>query len=158
MNMINKLIIDKTNTTPEVILDPENKIYKISGESRPSDVREFYDQIISWLSDFHWELTNSKDLNEPINFSFHLEYFNSSSSKMILDISKILSSLKLNGFNVTINWCYDNEDIDMLDAGKEIKRGFFDFNLTLEQLGDFVDREGLDFFRREKEGQRSEAD
>jgi len=120
MNMVSKLIIDKTNTTPEVILDPENKIYNISGESRPSDVREFYDRIISWLIDFRWELTNSKNLKEPINFSFYLEYFNSSSSKMILDICKILSSLKLNGFNVTINWCYENDDVDMLDAGKEI--------------------------------------
>jgi hypothetical protein len=120
MNMISKLIIDKTNTTPEVILDPEKRIYKISGESRPSDVREFYDRIISWLIDFRQEFTNSKDVKEPINFSFHLEYFNSSSAKMILDICKILSVLKLNGFNVTLNWCYDKEDIDMLDAGKEI--------------------------------------
>ena len=120
MDMISKLIIDKTNTSPEVILDPENKIYKITGESRPSDVREFYDRIISWLIDFRWEFTNSKDPKEPINFSFHLDYFNTSSAKMILDICKILSSLKLSGFNVTINWCYDKEDIDMLDVGKEI--------------------------------------
>jgi hypothetical protein len=120
MNMISKLIIDKTSTTPEVILDPENKIFKISGESRPSDVREFYDRIMSWLIDFRWEFTNSKDLKEPVNFSFHLEYFNSSSAKMILDICKILASLKLNGFNVTINWYYDKEDIDMLEVGKEI--------------------------------------
>lgn len=118
--MISKLIIDKTNTTPEVVLDPEKKIYKISGESRPSDVREFYDQIISWLIDFRWEFTNAKDYTEPLNFSFHLAYFNSSSAKLILDICKILSSLKLNGFNVTISWCYDPDDTDMLEVGKEI--------------------------------------
>jgi hypothetical protein len=103
-----------------VVLDPEKKIYEISGESRPSDVREFYDQIITWLIDFRWEFTNSKDFKEPINFSFHLAYFNSSSAKLILDICKILASLKLNGFNVTINWCYDPDDVDMLEVGKEI--------------------------------------
>jgi len=118
--MISKLIIDKTNTTPQVVLDPEKKIYSISGESRPSDVREFYDQVISWLIDFRWEFTNSKDFKEPINFSFHLAYFNSSSAKLILDICKILASLKLNGFNVTINWFYDPDDVDMLEVGKEI--------------------------------------
>jgi hypothetical protein len=118
--MMNKLLINKTNTTPEVILDPEKKIYKISGESRPSDVREFYDKIISWLIDFRQDLTKSNDHEEPVDFSFNLEYFNSSSSKMVLDICKILSDLKLNGFNVTIKWCYDQEDIDMLDAGKEL--------------------------------------
>jgi hypothetical protein len=118
--MISKLIINKTNTTPEVILDPEKKIYKISGESRPSDVREFYDQIISWLIDFRQDLTKSNDYKEPVDFSFRLEYFNSSSAKLVLDICKILASLKLNGFNVTISWCCDHEDIDMLEVGKEL--------------------------------------
>ena len=47
-----KLIIDQTSCSPKVILDPEKKIYHISGESRPPDVREFYDQILSWLDDF----------------------------------------------------------------------------------------------------------
>jgi hypothetical protein len=120
--MIARLTIDKTNTTPEVILDPEKKIYKISGESRPSDVREFYDKIITWLIDFRQEFTKANDLKEPVNFFFNLEYFNSSSAKLILDICKILSSLKLNGFNVTINWCYDPEDVDMLEVGKELSK------------------------------------
>lgn len=118
--MISKLIIDKTNTTPEVVLDPEKKIFMISGESRPSDVREFYDRIISWLIDFRQEFTNSNDRKDPVNFGFNLEYFNSSSAKLIIDICKIVSSLKLNGFNVTINWYHDKEDVDMLEVGKEI--------------------------------------
>jgi hypothetical protein len=120
MYMISKLIIEKTNTTPGVVLDPEKKIYKISGESRPSDVREFYDRIISWLIDFRHELTKSNDHNEPVNFVFNLEYFNSSSAKLIIDICKIVSSLKLNGFNVTITWYHDKEDTDMLEVGREI--------------------------------------
>lgn len=118
--MISKLIIDKTNTTPEVVLDPEKRIFKITGESRPSDVREFYDQIILWLIDFRQEFTKASDLKDPIDFSFNLEYFNSSSAKLILDICKVLASLKLGGYNVTINWCYDKEDIDMLEVGKEL--------------------------------------
>jgi len=118
--MISKLIIEKTNTTPEVVLDPEKSIYKITGESRPSDVREFYDQIITWLIDFRQEFTKATDLKDPINFNFNLEYFNSSSAKLILDICKILASLKVSGYNVTINWCYDKEDVDMLEVGKEL--------------------------------------
>ncbi len=120
--MIDKLLINRTTTTPEVVLDPVEKIYQMSGESRPSDVREFYDQIISWLIDFRQDLTKSNNLKDPVNFSFNLEYFNSSSAKLILDICKILSGLKLNGFNVTINWVYDKEDEDMLDVGKELSK------------------------------------
>jgi len=118
--MVSKLIISKTDTTPEVVLDPEKKIFFISGESRPSDVREFYSQIISWLIDFRQEFTQSNDRQDPLIFSLNLEYFNSSSAKLILDICKIVSSLKLNGFNVTINWYFDKEDVDMLEVGKEI--------------------------------------
>lgn len=117
-----KLVIDKTNTTPLVILDPETRIYKISGESRPSDVREFYDQVILWLDDFTMYLINSKDIENPVIFIFNLVYFNSSSAKLILDICKSLASLRLKGFNVTVNWHYEEEDLDMLEVGKEMSR------------------------------------
>jgi len=117
-----KLVIDRTDTTPLVILDPETKVYKISGESRPSDVREFYDQVILWLDDFTMYLINSKDIENPVIFSFNLVYFNSSSAKLILDICKSLASLRLKGFNVTVNWHYEEEDLDMLEVGKEMSR------------------------------------
>jgi len=117
-----KLVIDRTDTTPMVILDPETKVYKISGESRPSDVREFYDQVILWLDDFTMYLINSKDIENPVIFSFNLVYFNSSSAKLILDICKSLASLRLKGFNVTVNWHYEEEDLDMLEVGKEMSR------------------------------------
>jgi hypothetical protein len=48
-HIMRKLIIDQTPNSPKVILDPEKKIYEISGESRPPDVREFYDQILNWM-------------------------------------------------------------------------------------------------------------
>jgi hypothetical protein len=117
-----KLIIDKTNTTPLVVLDPETKIYQISGESRPSDVREFYDEIILWFDDFTMYLINSKNIEDPVIFNFNLVYFNSSSAKLILDICKCLASLQLKGFNVTVNWHYEEEDLDMLEVGKEMSR------------------------------------
>ena len=61
-----KLVIEQTSNSPKVILDPENKIYEISGESRPPDVREFYDQILNWMDDFSLQLVKANDKNEPI--------------------------------------------------------------------------------------------
>jgi hypothetical protein len=117
-----KLIIEKTESTPLIILDPVEKIYEISGQSRPSDVREFYDQIISWLNDFIIYLKDTNEYKDPVVFTFNLDYFNSSSSKLIVDICKILAGMKTRGYNVTVKWHYEEGDVDMLDVGKEISQ------------------------------------
>ena len=117
-----KLIIDKTSGTPKVILDPENKIYQISGESRPPDVRDFYNQILSWLEDFSSYLIKSDDQKDPVIFNFNFEYFNSSSGKLILDICKVLAGLRTKGFNMVVKWHYEKEDVDMLETGEELSK------------------------------------
>jgi hypothetical protein len=126
-----KLIIDQTSNSPKVILDPENRIYEISGESRPPDVREFYDQIINWMDDFSLQLVKADAKTEPVIFTFNFEYFNSSSGKLILDICKVLARLNARGMNVTVNWLYEKDDVDMLAVGQEISRIVkFDFCYT----------------------------
>jgi hypothetical protein len=120
--IMRKLIIGRKTSSPEVILDPEKQIYLISGESRPPDVREFYGQIVTWLEDFGSSLFNSNDIKDPIVFNFNFEYFNSSSGKLILDICKILAGFHLKGANIIVNWHFEKDDYDMLEAGKEISR------------------------------------
>jgi hypothetical protein len=117
-----KLVIEKTSSSPQVIFDPEKKIYMISGESRPPDVRAFYDQILSWLQEFSLFLVSSGHNEEPVVFKFDFEYFNSSSGKLILDICKVLAGLRLKGFNIIVRWVHEKEDGDMLEAGKEISK------------------------------------
>lgn len=121
-HIMRKLIIEKTSSSPQVILDPERKIYMISGESRPPDVRAFYDQILSWLQEFSSFLFNSEYEGEAVVFNFNLEYFNSSSGKLILDICKVLAGLRLKGINIIVKWVHEKEDGDMLEAGKEISK------------------------------------
>jgi hypothetical protein len=108
--IMRKLIIDQTSCSPKVILDPEKRIYHISGESRPPDVREFYDQVLSWLDDFSVYSVKSHDPDEPTAFNFNFEYFNSSSGKLILDICKTLARLRSQGINITINWHFEKDD------------------------------------------------
>jgi hypothetical protein len=120
--VMRKLIIEPRSNSPKVLLDPEKKIYLISGESRPPDVREFYEPVISWLGEFGSAILKSPDRREPVFFNFNFEYFNSSSGKLILDISKILAELHSKGVNITINWHSEKDDYDMLEAGKEISR------------------------------------
>lgn len=48
-----------------------------------------------------------------------MTYFNTASSKIILDILMRLETLHENGKNITIEWHYEEDDEDMQEAGEE---------------------------------------
>ncbi len=106
MNVIN---LEGTEDTPKIILDRNNGIFEISGRSLPEDSAEFYHPILEWLQEY---ATNP---NPETVFIFKLEYFNTASSKLILDILSRLESIS----NTTILWYYHEDDEDMEEAGNE---------------------------------------
>jgi hypothetical protein len=120
--IMRKLKIEAKSNSPAVILDPEKNIYMISGESRPPDVRGFYEPILLWLEEFSTVLVRLQEKEEPVTFNFNFEYFNSSSGKLLLDICKSLVRLSMNGIKVIINWHFEKDDYDMLEAGREMSR------------------------------------
>ncbi len=105
--------IKGTDDTPSVILDKENEIFEISGRSLPEDVTSFYEPILNWLDEYA-ENPNSKTV-----FSFKLVYFNTASSKLLLDILMKLEEMYENGNEVLIKWYYPEDDEDMEEAGEE---------------------------------------
>lgn len=120
------LILEPTENTPKIVLDHTKDQYEISGESRPEDVRKFYDPVLDWLEKFnaylYWVGENNSE-KKNIVFHFRFEYFNSSSAKYIMDIMTQLAEIQENCKNASINisWNYDEPDEDMLEAGEEFK-------------------------------------
>jgi hypothetical protein len=51
--------------------------------------------------------------------NIRLEYFNTSSSKCILDVFKRLEAIHRSKHDVEINWFYEEDDEDMLEAGED---------------------------------------
>ena len=49
-----------------------------------------------------------------------MNYFNSSSAKFLLDVIVEVHKYHLEGFNVKINWYYDEGDDDMLETGEDL--------------------------------------
>jgi hypothetical protein len=111
-----KLTIEPTLNSPGVVLDPGEKLFEFSGESRPENVRNFYMPILEWLEQFAAGDTG------PCTFKFNLEYFNSTSAKYILDIFKILHSIQESGADVGVKWHYEEDDEDMYEVGLEMSR------------------------------------
>ncbi|MDX2196071.1 MAG: DUF1987 domain-containing protein [Cytophagales bacterium] len=103
--------LEGTEDTPKIILDATNSIFEISGRSLPEDVSQFYKPILEWLDAF--------SPTGKVVFTFKLDYFNTASSKLILDILNRLEKLKLKGANILIQWCHGEDDEDMKEAGEE---------------------------------------
>jgi hypothetical protein len=120
--IMRKLIIDKTSNSPKVILDPDKNRFEISGESRPPDVTVFYDEILRWVDDYAIHLSKSDESRDPVEFNLDFEYFNSSSAKYILDFCKQIGTVRSKGKNITVKWHYEDDDMDMLEVGREMSR------------------------------------
>ncbi len=105
--------IKGTDDTPNVILDAAENYMEISGRSLPEDVSSFYGPILAWLDEY------AKNPNPKTIFNFKLVYFNTASSKLILDVLMKLEEIHRNGHEVVVRWHYPEDDEDMQEAGNE---------------------------------------
>ena len=110
---MNPIIINETEDTPGIKLNATNGIFEITGRSLPEDVVKFYKPILDWLDEY------TQSPNKQTVFSFKFTYFNTASSKIILDILTKLEKMHDDGENVSIKWYFPSEDEDMKDAGSE---------------------------------------
>lgn len=109
--MLTKIYIEETELTPLICLDAENNVMKIIGISIPEDATGFYMPVLDWLKCYQ------KSPNTSSNFVFFLDYYNTSSSKIILEIIKSINKIK----NHTIEWRYYSDDEDMKEVAQDIK-------------------------------------
>lgn len=110
---MDSLIIKEMDDSPQVSFSHQNGKLEISGKSLPEDVSAFYRPIIDWLNNYAQKPQPETEL------TFKLTYFNTASSKLILDILTVLEKMKEDGKNVLVNWYYPEYDEDMRDAGVE---------------------------------------
>ncbi len=120
--IMRKLSFERTASSPKVMLDPDNSVFEISGESRPSDVAAFYNEILSWFDDYSLSLLKSHQAGAPPVFNLDFEYFNSSSAKYILDFCKLMAAVRSKGRDITVKWHYEPDDMDMLETGREMSK------------------------------------
>lgn len=107
------LKIEATDETPKVILDPAAGVFEFSGKSLPENVTAFYGPVMQWIDNY------GKVANAASTFDFKLVYFNTASSKMILDILFKLQDLVDKGANISVRWHFQDGDDDMKEAGEE---------------------------------------
>ncbi len=107
------LTIEGTPKTPTVKFDASQGSVEIKGRSIPENSIEFYKPLVDWLEEY------SKGPASLTKVNIQLEYFNTSSSKCILDVFKKLEAIYKAKNEVIINWYYEEDDEDMLEAGED---------------------------------------
>lgn len=110
------LIIEASKYTPEINFDCQKHILVIKGSSYPENVMTFYDPIFSWLKDYLAQVSD-----ETVSVTVDLVYFNSSSSKTLMNFFDLLDDAAGDGKNIIINWIYESDDEDALEFGEDFE-------------------------------------
>ena len=112
MNKIPPLIIDKSTKTPQVIFDPANNFFEISGRSLPENVVKTYEPVLQWIDQ------NVGKLKNGVVFNFRVDYLNSASAKMVSLILTKLEEFYKSGIGIEIKWYYNLDDDDIQSEGE----------------------------------------
>ena len=109
--MITPVYIEGTRKTPSITLDPKG-IIKIEGRSIPEDAELFFKDLVSWVNEY----IVSPDGTTRVDLCF--EYLNSGTSKVVLNLLKVLKELNPVNHKLTVNWYYEEGDDDILERGE----------------------------------------
>ena len=121
---MDSISIEGTPKTPTVKFDDQSSTLVIRGRSIPENSIDFYKPLIDWLESYAGSSEAALTLN------MELEYFNTSSSKCILDVFKKMEGISKSGKEVVVKWYYEEDDEDMLEAGEDYD-AIIDFDFEL---------------------------
>ena len=109
---MDNIFIKKDLTTPTVELNSQKGLINFEGKSRPEDPDSFYIPITDWLLEY----IKAPVEKTVVNFKF--SYFNTSTSKKLIEILMILDVAFIAGNDIIINWYYKAADEDMQEDGE----------------------------------------
>lgn len=105
-----EILSEQSEKAPEITLDGNELC--IMGRSFMSNAYEFYKDIIARIANL--------DI-KTLNVNICIEYFNTSSSKCILELFRVLEKKGSAGADIKINWGYSPNYYEMLEAGEDYR-------------------------------------
>jgi len=107
--------LTETPKTPMVSFDAKAGKLVLAGRSIPENSIEFYKPLYDWIDQY------MKQPRANTLFEVKLEYFNTSSSKCLVEVFRRLEEIQEKGFEVSVDWFYEEDDEDMLESGMDFK-------------------------------------
>lgn len=109
-----RLHLPRTDKTPEVTFDPATGSLRMEGSSIHENAERFFRPLLERVEAY---------IMRPLAHTqvvISLDYFNSSSSKYLLDLLKLLDEVQVAGRGtVELEWQYAPDDLDMKEAGED---------------------------------------
>ena len=101
---MDSVTIQATPKTPSIDFNPDKGMLEIKGRSTPEDSRVFYKPLIAWCEEY------AKYPARRTVVEVSLEYFDTSSSKGLLDLIKRLKCIQEKQKEVEVVWHYESND------------------------------------------------
>jgi len=112
ISFMESILLEGTHKTPKIFADPQMGKIEIIGRSNPENSTKFYKPLIDWLDKYV-----DSDIGN-IKITIDLEHYNTSSSKSLMDVLKRLKKLNKCSRDVSVNWYYEEDDEEMLEAAE----------------------------------------
>ena len=112
MVMVKSLRIPPTNESLEITLDKDMGRFEFYGKSLPENPNEFFEPVLAWFREY------VKEPNKETILVFKMEYFNTASSKRLLDVLSICYEIHKKKLSIIVNWYYRFNDEDMKETGE----------------------------------------
>ena len=97
--------------SPSILFNPNGNL-QIWGRSLPENALEIYNPIFNWLDEYKY------NPSDQTSVEVKLEYFNTTSSKLIYEIFKKFEEINSNGHKINVKWYYESDDPDLEEEGK----------------------------------------
>lgn len=106
------ILLRETEDTPNVKLDSAKGTIFFEGKCFPENADDFFMPLLRWVRGY----TQEKEIKEVV---FKLEYFNTASSKKILELFLMFQQLMQRGQRFNVVWYFKEDDEDIRDSGRK---------------------------------------
>ena len=123
-----RLEIEKTRTSPYILIDEDKSYMKFEGESYLEEVIAFFTDVNDWLEEYF-----KKDF-DVFTFDCAMDYFNSSTTKILYNILRFMD-INTKNKKIIVNWIIKDKDDDILiECGEDFQDEMenLEFNMIID--------------------------
>jgi len=119
---------DKSTSTPYVLIDEEKGYMKLEGRCFHENVAEFFKEVNDWLDVYLASNFGS------FTFDCAINYFNSSTTKLLLNMLMKMDDYSSEENKITVNWITTEDNEIMVECGEDFEEDMSNlkFNLIIE--------------------------
>jgi len=126
--MAYRLEKEKTTSTPYILIDEEKDYMRFEGRSFHENVVEFFRDVNGWLDTYL-----QKDFG-TFTFDFEMNYFNSSTSKLLHNMLTKMDRHTSEEKKVVVNWITTEDNDIIIECGEDFREDFgnLKFNMVIK--------------------------